>query len=45
MMLKGNLSNYTALQAGYGFGAAGPCPVQAHTETLAQIYNPYVDFQ
>lgn len=51
MMLKGNLSNCSALKAlvmGLGVfpdAAAGLCPVQALTKTLAQMYNPYVDFQ
>lgn len=46
-----NLSNYTALQAlvmalgVFPGAAAGVCPVQAHTKTLAPMYNPYVDFQ
>lgn len=50
-MLKGNFSDYTALKPlvmGLGVfpdAAAGLCPVQAHTKTLAQTYNPYVDFQ
>lgn len=47
-MLKGNFSDYTALKPlimGLGVFPDGLCPVQSHTKTFAQTYNPYVDFQ